>query len=83
MHDTPISVDEIWTLIKEEARRISLSEPALSNLLDETILSREDIFDSISLRLARKLGRHAMGEVLIYQISRRLLQRTPPCAKMS
>ncbi|MFR6033094.1 MAG: serine O-acetyltransferase [Bacilli bacterium] len=68
MHDTPISVDEIWTLIKEEARRISLSEPALSNLLDETILSREDIFDSISLRLARKLGRHAMGEVLIYQI---------------
>ena len=68
MQKQSVSADEIWALIRNEAREVSLSEPALSNLLDETILSRADIFDSISLRLARKLGRHAMGEVLIYQI---------------
>jgi len=68
MENQKINADKIWESIRAEATAIAACEPTLSNLLDETILSRTDIFDSISLRLARKLGRHAMGEVQIYQI---------------
>ncbi len=61
-------VDVMWMSIRQTAAETAKSEPVLAGLLDEVILSRKSLFDSICMRVARKLSRHALGTVEIYEV---------------
>lgn len=68
MENTQRCIDAVWARVREEAEIVASSEPLLAKLVDEVILSRRDIFDAVSLRLSRKLGRNAIGENDLYAI---------------
>ncbi len=57
-----MSEDPVWEKIREDATAVSEKEPALSELLKECVLSRENLAEALTYRLARKLGCHAMSE---------------------
>ncbi len=68
MDNTQRCIDAVWTAVREEAAEIAAREPLLARLIDEVILSRRDLFESLSVRLSRKLGRNAIGEGDLYTI---------------
>ena len=68
MDNTQRCIDAVWTAVREEAAEIAAREPLLARLIDEVILSRRDLFESLSVRLSRKLGRNAIGEGDLYSI---------------
>ena len=53
-------IDNVWELLRGEARRIVADEPTLVHLVDDVILSRETLAAALGARLARRLGREDM-----------------------
>jgi serine O-acetyltransferase len=51
---------EIWLEVRREAERVRVEEPALANLVDDVILSRESLDAALGARLARRLAREDM-----------------------
>ena len=54
------SLEESWSRIRAEARRVSETENRLSPLLEDIFLSRDSLGGSIAARLSRKLAREDM-----------------------
>lgn len=52
----------IWTTIRHEAEIVSKQEPALNNLLQDVVISRDSLEEALSVRLSRKLAYHATPE---------------------
>jgi len=55
-------LDVLWATIRAEASELAETEPQLSRLLDEVILSRNSLAESMAARLARKLAREDMSK---------------------
>ncbi|HBX81756.1 MAG TPA: serine O-acetyltransferase [Propionibacteriaceae bacterium] len=52
----PTNRDEIWTLMRAEAERDALAEPALASFLHTSVLAHDRLEGSLSYILAAKLG---------------------------
>lgn len=57
-----LSNDPIWLKLREEAEKTRQEEPALSELLGQTILSHDCLEEALATRLSRKLAYHATPE---------------------
>ncbi len=53
-------IDKIWETLRSEARRVVEEEPTLRHLVNDVILSREDLASVLGARLARRLAREDM-----------------------
>ncbi len=62
--------DEVWNDVVREAKATAVAEPALAPLLEDVVLSCNDIFESIAIRITRKLGHNAVAETDIFGIFR-------------
>ena len=51
---------EVWLEVRREAERVRVEEPALANLVDDVILSRDSLDAALGARLARRLAREDM-----------------------
>lgn len=60
--------DSVWNDVSVEARNTADEEPALAPLLNDTVLSRRDIFECIAARISRKLGQNDVSEADIFKI---------------
>lgn len=61
-------IDSIWSSIVAEAKSMASAEPLLAKLVEDSILSRNDLYDAIAVRLSRKLGRNAICFEDLYDI---------------
>lgn len=68
MDNTGRCIDAVWSAVRDEAAKTAEQEPLLARLIDEVVLSRKDIFDAVSVRLSRKLGRNAISEDDLYAL---------------
>ncbi len=71
----------IWKNVCDEAIRIVEQEPELEILLDDVVLSKDSVFETIIARIARKLGRFAMSEEKVVEIFREVFY-TDKCVRM-
>lgn len=60
--------DPIWIEIREKAEELAATEPALSPLAEEVILTRSSLEEALSVRLSRKLAYHATPEGYLKEI---------------
>lgn len=56
-----VSIDELWSQLRKDARRVAEDEPQLHFLLKDVILDRATLAEALAARLARKLAREDMG----------------------
>ena len=61
MEDVKKCEGVIWKAVRDEAAEISETETVMSPLLQEVVLSRNNLFDCVAMRLARKLGRNTVS----------------------
>ncbi|WP_440903244.1 serine O-acetyltransferase [Catenovulum sp. SX2] len=54
--------NQLWSLIRSEARQISQQEPLLSSFIDQCILSHNSLLDAVSFVLAQKLADDVMPQ---------------------
>jgi serine O-acetyltransferase len=52
-----LNVGCVWDKLQQEARRVVMDEPALTQLVDDVILSRDTLAAALGARLARRLAR--------------------------
>lgn len=60
--------DPLWETLYAEAEAVAVSEPALTSLLRQVILSRESLEEALSVRLSRKLAYHATPEGYLKEV---------------
>lgn len=53
----------IWETLCIEARRLAMEEPSLAHMVEDVILSRASLAESLGARLARRLSREDMPRV--------------------
>jgi len=63
----PIDLDAHWSEIRHHAHEIVRREPALTTLLNETVLDRESFADCLTHRLTRKLVNHATSIDVLHE----------------
>jgi len=61
------STNEIWVEIKKQASDIAKNEPALKTLVDDVVLTRNDLFEAVIARLSRRLSRGAISSVELFK----------------
>lgn len=69
--------DPIWSALREEAEAAAVAEPVLSELAHAAVLDRADLEESVSYRLARKLGHHAVSEDYLQAAFNETMHRCP------
>ncbi|MEM9026014.1 MAG: serine O-acetyltransferase [Verrucomicrobiota bacterium] len=74
------STDPVWKRIQREALEVFEGEPYLRRLIDDVILSKETLEDSICARLSRKFGRIAGTEEEIMMTFREAFDADPEIA---
>lgn len=67
--------NQVWQVVRSEAREISESEPVLKELVNDVILSRPNLYAAVSARLARKIGAHALPENDVFNIFCELISK--------
>jgi serine O-acetyltransferase len=55
-YEKPVFIEEVWKLLRGLAESVSAREPLMATLLEEAILKHESFAQSLSYRLATKLG---------------------------
>jgi serine O-acetyltransferase len=63
-----IDLDAHWSDIQRRAKEIVGREPALSTLLNETVLERNSFAECLAYRLTRKLVNHAASVDVLHEI---------------
>jgi serine O-acetyltransferase len=53
-------IDNVWETLRSEANRVVVEEPTLRHLVNDVILSRENLASVLGARLARRLAREDM-----------------------
>ncbi len=69
--------EEIWKRIREAATAAAESEPKLTGMLDDVVLSRSSLGNGVAVRLARKLSRRDMGRDDLEPLIRTILKSHP------
>ncbi len=57
-----VETDTVWEQLRSDAQQAARSEPVLRELLEEVVLNRSSLEESLSVRLSRKLAYHATPE---------------------
>ena len=55
-----VDLERIWNAIRDAAILMSESEPHLSRMLDDVVISRANLAESLAVRLARRMAREDM-----------------------
>jgi serine O-acetyltransferase len=55
-----VDIDQIWTEIREAAVSMAAEESHLSRMLEDVVISRDSLAESLAARLARRLSREDM-----------------------
>lgn len=71
------STDPVWKRIQSEALQVFEKEPYMRRLIDNVVLSKETLEDSICTRLSRKFGRIAGTEEEIMMTFREAFDADP------
>ena len=69
--------DSAWLELTRDAEQMVEREPKLAGMLDDVVLSRSNLCNAISVRLARKLSRRDMGRDDLEPLIRSLLRDNP------
>ena len=69
--------DPVWDAMRKEAAQAAAHEPVLAELLRQSVLDCRSLEDSISHRLSRKLGHHALSEPYLYDLFMETLMKDP------
>ncbi len=73
----PGLAESVWQGLFAAAQAASESEPKLTGLLDDVVLSRTSLCNSVSVRLARKLSRRDIGRDDLEPLIRTILKANP------
>src|SRR3569832_2780795 len=60
--------DPIWSAMREQARALSQSEPALASFVHATILNHDRLEDALTYHLAKKVGGDDVRPMLAREI---------------
>ena len=60
-----LDVGCVWEVLQNEARRVVVEEPSLTQLVDDVILSRNTLAAALGARLARRLARVEMPRLTL------------------
>ncbi len=55
-----VDLEHIWSAIRDAAVVMSESEPHLKRMLDDVVISRDNLAESLAVRLARRMSREDM-----------------------
>lgn len=69
--------DPIWDPLRQQAEEAARREPALKSLIEEVILNRNSLEESLSVRLSRKLAYHATPEGYLKEVFLESFQSNP------
>jgi serine O-acetyltransferase len=72
-----ISPDPVWSRLRSEAEAAAKAEPVLSGLIRESILSCPTLEASLSHRISRKLGYHAISEPYLHDLFEEIFAEHP------
>jgi serine O-acetyltransferase len=72
-----VSVDPIWTAVRQEAEEAARKEPALGGFIFATILSQNRLEDAVCHRLAQRLNHSDVDAGLIGQTFSQVLDNKP------
>jgi serine O-acetyltransferase len=72
-----VSIDPIWTALRQEAEEAAHNEPALGGFIYATILSQERLEDAVCHRLAQRLNHSDVDAGLIGQTFAQVLTDKP------
>lgn len=72
-----MNTDPVWERIKQEAQETADQEPALNDLLQETVLDHPDLQHALSVRLSRKLAYHATPDGYLKEVFLEALESDP------
>jgi serine O-acetyltransferase len=72
-----VSVDPIWTAVRQEAEEAARNEPALGGFIYATILSQDRLEDAVCHRLAQRLNHSDVDAGLIGQTFSQVLDNKP------
>lgn len=76
-HTATLPVDPVWLRIQSEAREVYDREPYMRHLIEDVVLSKQSLEDSICMRLSRKFGRFAGTEKDIQMTFRDAFDQDP------
>lgn len=83
MDSEKVSEETIFNCVIETATKIKKSDPLLSRLMDEVVLSRKNLWEIIAARISRKLGVGAIDESEIYNLFVKSFKESPSmCEKI-
>ena len=60
--------DPVWSSMRDQARALALSEPALASFVHATILNHDRLEDALSYHLAKKIGGDDVSPMLAREI---------------
>ena len=69
--------DPVWDKLRAEAVDAARQEPVLSELIHESILDCRSLEVSLSHRISRKLGHHAVSEPYLHDLFVEILDKSP------
>jgi len=73
----PVNVPQLWQSIVDQAYEISRREPQMASLLQDVVLGRSCLGESLATRLARKLAREDMSRDELFPLLRGLFLDHP------
>ena len=68
MDTIKVSEETIFGSVSKQAAEISQTDPLLKRLMEEVVLSRQNLWEVLAARISRKLGVGAIDESEIYQM---------------
>jgi serine O-acetyltransferase len=72
-----IDISDVWRTLRTEAEAILTTEPHLAHLVDDVILSRDSLAESLGARLSRRLAREDMPRRSMEPLLTGVLQNHP------
>ncbi len=69
--------DPVWSQMREEALRISRTEPAIASFVHATVLNHERLEDALTFHLAQKLGNSDVGPMVVREVFQSALDDEP------
>ncbi|MDB5440649.1 MAG: cysE [Caulobacteraceae bacterium] len=67
----------VWTALRQEARNVAASEPALGSLVNAVILSHDRFADALSYQMARRLGDQELRAMSLREVADQAYNEDP------
>jgi len=76
-HPQHADVAQVWATLRQEAERLVTEEPGLRQMVDDVILSRDNLAEALGARLARRLSREDMPRDIMEPLLSEVLGKNP------